>query len=139
MQVMQVRDTGNGIPASRHRELFEPFSRLDATQRGIEGTGIGLAISKQLIERMGGQIGFTSEVGIGSTFWIDVPSATRHADDAGQQPCPAIARDQPKLDEAFGEYRTFRRDAHIAHARKVQPGPDCRPIHSTYHRHFQFI
>lgn len=82
---ISIRDTGNGIPASRHRELFEPFSRLDATQRGIEGTGIGLAISKQLIERMGGQIGFTSEVGIGSTFWIDVPSATRHADDADRQ------------------------------------------------------
>ena len=78
---ISIQDTGDGIPASRHRELFEPFSRLDATQRGIEGTGIGLAISKQLIERMGGHIGFTSEIGVGSTFWIDVPSAARHAGD----------------------------------------------------------
>lgn len=74
---ISITDTGSGIPIARHRELFEPFSRLDATQRGIEGTGIGLAISKQLIERMGGRIGFTSEVGVGSTFWIDVPSAAR--------------------------------------------------------------
>ena len=75
-----VADTGNGIPVERQAELFEPFSRLDATQRGIEGTGIGLAISKQLIERMGGSIGFTSQPEVGSTFWIDVPSA-RQSDD----------------------------------------------------------
>jgi PAS domain S-box-containing protein len=76
---ISVDDTGNGIAPARHSELFEPFSRLDATQRGIEGTGIGLAISKQLVERMGGSIGFSSELGVGSTFWIDVPHAKRDA------------------------------------------------------------
>ena len=78
---ISITDTGNGISPSRHRELFEPFSRLDATQRGIEGTGIGLAISKQLIERMGGRVGFTSEIDVGSTFWIEVPSAAHRTDD----------------------------------------------------------
>ncbi len=72
---ISIEDTGDGIPQERWGELFEPFSRLDATQRGIEGTGIGLAISKQLIERMGGHIGFDSEVGRGSTFWIELPQA----------------------------------------------------------------
>jgi CheY-like chemotaxis protein/anti-sigma regulatory factor (Ser/Thr protein kinase) len=74
---ISIEDTGNGIAPARQQELFEPFSRLDATQRGIEGTGIGLAISKQLVERLGGHIGFTSELGVGSTFWIDVPQVNR--------------------------------------------------------------
>jgi len=91
---ISITDTGNGIPASRHRELFEPFSRLDATQRGIEGTGIGLAISKQLIERMGGRVGFTSESGVGSTFWIEVPSAAHDTGDA-ENPSAAAADLEP--------------------------------------------
>ena len=82
---ISIEDTGSGIPLTRQAELFEPFSRLDATQRGIEGTGIGLAISKQLIERMGGRIGFSSEPGIGSTFWIDVPLAGLHQEEPGAQ------------------------------------------------------
>jgi PAS domain S-box-containing protein len=101
---ISIQDTGDGIAPSRHRELFEPFSRLDATQRGIEGTGIGLAISKQLIERMGGRIGFASEVGVGSTFWIDVPSATRlagaHAGDIG-----ALSESEPAFKLASGGLR----------------------------------
>ena len=92
---ISIRDTGNGIPPSRHRELFEPFSRLDATQRGIEGTGIGLAISKQLIERMGGRIGFASEIGIGSTFWIEVPSAMLHGNDTERQAVSMSDTEQP--------------------------------------------
>lgn len=93
---ISITDTGNGIPLSRHSELFEPFSRLDATQRGIEGTGIGLAISKQLIERMGGRVGFTSEIDVGSTFWIEVPSAAHRTDDMER---PAVSG--ADIDPAF--------------------------------------
>ena len=92
-----IEDTGNGIALARQRELFEPFSRLDATQRGIEGTGIGLAISKQLIERMDGKIGFTSEVGVGSTFWIEVPST---ADPHGEESRTQIVN-TPEIEPAF--------------------------------------
>lgn len=92
---ISIEDTGNGIPLTRQRELFEPFSRLDATQRGIEGTGIGLAISKQLIERMGGKIGFTSEVGVGSTFWIDVPSTAELHSEARETPADHAAETEP--------------------------------------------
>jgi len=70
-----VRDTGHGIPKERRDELFTPFSRLGAEHRGIEGTGIGLALAKDLVEAMGGVIGFDCAVGEGSVFWIDLPAA----------------------------------------------------------------
>ncbi len=77
---LSVADTGRGIPAERHKDLFDPFSRLGAEAGDIEGTGIGLTVTKQLAEAMDGRIGFKSVVGKGSTFWIDLPSA-RHANE----------------------------------------------------------
>ena len=75
---IQVADTGPGIPQEKHAGLFEPFNRLGAENSGIEGTGIGLMITTQLTEMMGGRIGFESKVGVGSTFWIDIPVADHH-------------------------------------------------------------
>ncbi|MBT6716099.1 MAG: PAS domain S-box protein, partial [Nitrospina sp.] len=68
-----VRDTGHGIPDKKRDKLFKPFERLDAHSELIEGTGIGLSISKQLIELMGGTIGFESTFDKGSFFYIDIP------------------------------------------------------------------
>jgi PAS domain S-box-containing protein len=73
---LAVSDTGYGIPAERQAELFQPFSRLGAEDTPIEGTGIGLTISRRLIEMMGGSIGVTSETGRGSTFWIELPETS---------------------------------------------------------------
>ena len=68
-----VTDTGDGIPEDKLSELFVPFSRLGAEETSIEGTGIGLTITKELVGYMGGQIGVESTVGVGSTFWVDFP------------------------------------------------------------------
>jgi PAS domain S-box-containing protein len=70
---IRVSDSGPGIPAGRLKELFQPFSRLDAENSDIEGTGIGLTITQRLVEMMGGAVGVESEAGAGSTFWIELP------------------------------------------------------------------
>ena len=69
-----VKDTGIGIPADRLDCLFRPFSQVDAsTTRKYGGTGLGLRISKQLVQLMGGQVGVESAPGVGSTFWFTIP------------------------------------------------------------------
>lgn len=68
-----ISDTGHGIAPDRLPEIFEPFNRLGAEATEVEGTGIGLTLTRTLIEGMGGAIGVTSTPGLGSTFWVDVP------------------------------------------------------------------
>jgi PAS domain S-box-containing protein len=70
-----VEDTGTGIATHKTARLFTPFDRLGAEGTGVEGTGLGLALSKGLVEAMGGTIGVHSVEDVGSTFWIELPSA----------------------------------------------------------------
>jgi PAS domain S-box-containing protein len=69
---INVSDTGQGIAPSSIDKLFSPFERLEAEQSGVEGTGLGLALSKRLVEAMGGGIGVESTVGLGTKFWIEL-------------------------------------------------------------------
>lgn len=68
-----VRDTGMGIPADKQDKLFQPFQRAGQETGPIEGTGIGLVITKKLALLMRGDVGFESASGDGSTFWVDLP------------------------------------------------------------------
>jgi signal transduction histidine kinase/ActR/RegA family two-component response regulator len=67
-----VHDTGNGLPPEKLAQLFQPFNRLGQETGSEEGTGIGLVVSKRLVELMGGTIGTESTVGVGSVFWIEL-------------------------------------------------------------------
>ena len=67
---IKVADTGNGITAENQRKLFQPFERLGADRTKIVGTGLGLALSKKMVELMGGSIGVESVPGAGTTFWL---------------------------------------------------------------------
>ncbi|MBR9971006.1 ATP-binding protein [Magnetospirillum sulfuroxidans] len=80
-----VSDSGIGIPEKRRSEVFTPFSRLGAEASSVEGTGIGLTISKMLVEAMGGQIDFFTQENLGTTFWLEIPRAARQSDAAGLQ------------------------------------------------------
>ena len=77
---LRVTDTGPGVAPQLLDRLFAPFDRLDAESKGIEGTGLGLALSKGLMEAIGGSLGVESEPGTGSTFWLDLPLATTSTD-----------------------------------------------------------
>lgn len=70
-----VADMGSGIASEKLSRLFTPFDRLGAEQSSVEGTGLGLALSARIMHAMGGGIGASSQMGRGSTFWVDLPRA----------------------------------------------------------------
>ena len=89
---IKVSDTGRGIETADLDQLFVPFSRLGYDFGEVEGTGLGLVVSRRLVEAMGGTMGVESEPGEGSTFWIDLhlvrdPGSAR----AGAAPEPSVA------------------------------------------------
>ena len=69
---ISVKDTGAGLPPEKLTQLFQPFNRLGQESRAGEGTGIGLVMSKRVVELMEGAIGVESTVGVGSVFWIEL-------------------------------------------------------------------
>jgi len=72
-----IRDNGIGVPQKMHDQLFQPFNRLGAEHTNIEGTGIGLVITKRLVELMDGEIGFSSSKEDGTTFWLKLTKADK--------------------------------------------------------------
>lgn len=100
-----VSDTGPGIAPELMARLFVPFDRLDAAQSGVEGIGLGLALSRRLVESMGGRLDATSTVGEGSTFTIDL----RH----GEPTAVAVATEAHRTVLEPHPYATERRLLYI--------------------------
>jgi PAS domain S-box-containing protein len=73
---ISVTDTGAGLSVEKMEQLFQPFNRLGQESGATEGTGIGLVVTKRLVELMGGVIGVESTIGVGSVFWIELIAAT---------------------------------------------------------------
>jgi signal transduction histidine kinase len=88
---VDVHDDGIGIPAQQQAQIFTKFFRADAAVSGIPGTGLGLAVSRDIVESHGGQIGFVSTEGEGTTFFIELPGVDGAADQLQGNPA-----DRPK-------------------------------------------
>jgi PAS domain S-box-containing protein len=119
---IEVHDDGPGLDEAQCDRLFQRFERLDADRRAQEGAGIGLALSKALVDLMGGRIGVRSSPGAGSTFWFELP---RHAvgaptaatasldsglqqDDAAPRPVAAASTPSPRVAPADGPQPPLR-------------------------------
>ncbi|WP_258194265.1 ATP-binding protein [Janthinobacterium sp. PAMC25594] len=99
---LSVRDTGNGLRSEQLAQLFQPFNRLGQEAGVEEGTGIGLVVTKQLVELMGGTLGVESEIGVGTLFWIELAASSApelllgtHAADLDREPSGETSCDAP--------------------------------------------
>lgn len=92
---INIRDTGAGITQDDISKLFTPFERIGAERTPTEGTGLGLSVTKKLVEAMKGRIGVESKLGEGSTFWVEMKSS------AGQEMDTVDAKEEVKVDAAI--------------------------------------
>jgi signal transduction histidine kinase len=87
----EVRDEGLGIPPGERQRIFEKFYRLDPNlTRGVGGTGLGLYICRELVDRMGGRLSVTANGDRGSSFVVELPTALTRGEAAGRPPLGAI-------------------------------------------------
>ncbi len=91
--LLEIKDTGIGIPKDQHEFIFEPFNRMGAEESSVEGIGIGLSIAHRLLTHMKGEIQFESEVGKGTTFSLQIVKG-----EAPELPCPDSVKQHSEKD-----------------------------------------
>ncbi|MCE3263465.1 MAG: hypothetical protein K0R43_2544 [Pseudoduganella sp.] len=141
---ISVQDTGMGLKPEQIKQLFQPFNRLGQESGVEEGTGIGLVVTKRLVELMGGTIGVTSSQGVGSMFWIELKSTTptpsriatsaerpaehhRHA--AGEPATVLYVEDNPANLKLVEEIISFRPDLKLLSAPDGHLGVELARAH----------
>ena len=93
-----VKDSGNGIPEAARETIFEKFTQADSSdQRQMGGTGLGLSIAKMMVEKLDGAVSFTTEVGKGTTFYVDIPMLADIALEAVSEIKPPVNTHSPHL------------------------------------------
>ena len=119
---ISIADTGLGIPEEKFGQLFTPFERLGAEQSSIEGTGLGLALAKRLVEAMGGAVGVESTLGQGSVFWLELPVTESPIHRAQLHEMVA-----PAQDEQAGSHTVLYIEDNLSNLRLVERLLDHRP------------
>ena len=109
---ISISDTGAGLTTEQQSHLFKAFNRLGAEQTEIEGAGIGLVITKNIIELMGGSIGMNSQPGVGSIFWVELPSDTLQSENNGED-----------NDELSTDKQTFTMPDHMQTVLYIEDNP----------------
>lgn len=134
---VRVDDTGPGLNAEECQRIFEPFSRLDDSNT-IEGTGIGLTISRRLLDMMGGSIGVESVPGQGSSFWIDLQIEDQHVfpisldDDVSIHSAEAMLlyiEDNPSNQRLMKQLMHERKDLGLIMAQQGKMGVELAQAH----------
>ncbi len=130
-----IRDTGIGIAPQDQRRIFESFTQADQTQtRRFGGTGLGTTIAKQLVELMGGRMGLESAVGLGSTFWFELPLALDADERRDQEPAERIEMAVLAIGfpaEPFAQIESMIRGWGGACVRATSPDEAVAHLHAT--------
>src|SRR5437660_1187785 len=138
---LTVADTGAGIPAERRARLFTPFDRLGAETSPVEGTGLGLALSRRLVEAMGGTIGLDDAEAGGSLFWIELAETTSPDARAGLATAPPPVAEGRRLrgtilyvEDNASNLRLVERLLQHAGYRRLVSTTDSRTVLELYRR-----
>jgi PAS domain S-box-containing protein len=121
-----VADTGRGIQDEDVDRVFTPFDRLGAEQSGVEGTGVGLALSQHLVQRMGGRIGFESVADVGSSFFVELEVATGSVEVDRDPRAPGWSDGAPVTDIG-GVFRVLLMEDDVANLELVERVLSRRP------------